>query len=305
MKREIVVIDEEKCNGCGQCVPNCHEGALQIIDGKARLVSDLFCDGLGACVGHCPEDAISIVEREAQPYDELKVMEIIVPKGNNTILAHLRHLKDHGEEEFLQQAVDYLEEKKINFDLTEFIKEEVDVKELVQELFTVKAMQNSHHSMHGGGCPGSKAMQFHAQPDQVDEGGTQMKSEIRSELRQWPVQLHLINPQASYFRNADVVLTADCVAYSVGDFHRNYLRGRSLAIACPKLDSNLESYVNKLTSMISDAKINTLIVLRMEVPCCGGLVQMAKMAATQANRKVPVKEIVIGIKGNVLSENWI
>ena len=118
MKREIVLIDEEKCNGCGQCVPNCHEGALQIIDGKARLVSDLFCDGLGACVGHCPEDAISIVEREAQPYDERKVMEIIVPKGSNTILAHLRHLKDHGEEEFLQQAIEFLQEKKVNIDLT-------------------------------------------------------------------------------------------------------------------------------------------------------------------------------------------
>jgi ferredoxin len=305
MKREIVLIDEEKCNGCGQCVPNCHEGALQIIDGKARLVSDLFCDGLGACVGHCPEDAISIVEREAQPYDERKVMEIIVPKGGNTILAHLRHLKDHGEEEFLQQAIEFLKEKKVNIDLTEFEEEEVDAKEMVRELFGVKAQHSAHHELHGGGCPGSKALHFQVEQDQVESAGIAASVEIQAELRQWPVQLHLLNPQASYFRNADVILTADCVAYSVGDFHRQYLKGHSLAIACPKLDSNLESYVNKLTSMISDAKINTLTVLRMEVPCCGGLLQMAKMAVTQANRNVPVKEIVIGIKGNVLSENWI
>ena len=305
MTRDIVLIDEEKCNGCGLCVPNCHEGALQIIDDKARLVSDLFCDGLGACIGHCPEGAISIVQREAEPYDEIKVMELMVGKGKNTILAHLHHLKDHDETELLKQGLKYLKNNKINIDLTDFEEKEVDVKELVASLFGVQSVSGIPHSGHGGGCPGSKAMSFEVNMDEVEAAGKNSSPEIKTELRQWPVQLHLLNPQAGYFKNADVILTADCVAYSMGDFHRKFLKGHSLAIACPKLDSNLESYVNKLTSMIRDAKINTLTVLRMEVPCCGGLVQMAQMAVNQAGRKVPVKEIVVGVQGNVLQENWI
>lgn len=302
MKRDIVLIDEEKCNGCGQCVPNCHEGALQIIDEKARLVSDLFCDGLGACIGHCPEGAISIIQREAEPYDERKVMEIMVSKGENTIKAHLQHLKDHGEMEFLNQGIDYLKEKKVKIDLSEFMEEKVMVEEIVNELFGSKSQPGIHKSGSECGCPGSKAMQFDIDIERIEEADKSATIEIKSELRQWPVQLHLLNPQASYFREADVVLTADCVAYSMGDFHRKYLKGHSLAIACPKLDSNLESYVAKLSAMISDAKINSLIILRMEVPCCGGLVQMAQMAAQNADRKIPMKELVVGIRGDILSE---
>jgi ferredoxin len=305
MTRDIVLIDEEKCNGCGLCIPNCHEGALRIIDNKARLVSDLFCDGLGACISECPIGAITIVKREAEPYNERKVMETMISKGENTIIAHLRHLKDHGEMEFLKQGIDYLKERNVKIDLTEFEEKEVDVKEIVNELFGSKSKSEIPHSGHGGGCPGSKAMVFDIDMKKFEEAGKSQLFEVKSELRQWPVQLHLLNPQASYFRNADVVLTADCVAYSMGDFHRKYLKGCSLAIACPKLDSNLESYVNKLTSMISDAQINTLTVLRMEVPCCGGLVQMAQMAAQNAKRKVPIKEIVVGIKGDILSERTL
>jgi ferredoxin len=305
MKRDIVLIDEEKCNGCGLCVTNCHEGALQIIDEKARLISDLFCDGLGACIGHCPEGAISIVKREAEPYDERKVMEIMVSKGENTIIAHLHHLKDHGETEFLKQAINYL--KKINFtmNISEFEEKRENPGEIVEELFGRKSTSGLPHSGFFAGCPGSQAREFKVDAEQVELAGKQSKIEIKSELRQWPVQLHLLNPQASYFRNADVVLTADCVAYSMGDFHQKFLRGRSLAIACPKLDSNLESYVDKLTSMMNDSNINTLTILRMEVPCCGGLVQMAQKAMENANRKVPIKEIVVGVQGNVLAEKWI
>jgi Pyruvate/2-oxoacid:ferredoxin oxidoreductase delta subunit len=305
MTRDIVLIDEEKCNGCGQCVPNCHEGALQIIDDKARLISDLFCDGLGACIGHCPEGAISIVQREAESYDERKVMEIMVSKGENTILAHLRHLKDHGEMEFLKQGLAVLKERDIKTDLSEFEEKETNVKEIVTELFGSKSQSGIPHSGHGGGCPGSKAMVFNIDMEKVGEAGKSPTFEIKSELRQWPVQLHLLNPQASYFMNADVLLTADCVAYSMGDFHQKYLKGHSLAIACPKLDSNLESYVSKITSMISDAQINSLTVMRMDVPCCGSLVQMAQMASHNAKRKVPTKEIVVGIKGDILSESLL
>ncbi len=305
MKRDIVLIAEEKCNGCGLCVPNCHEGALQIIDEKARLISDLFCDGLGACIGHCPEGAISIVQREAEPYDEKKVMEIMISKGENTILAHLQHLKDHGETEFLKQGIDFLMGKNLGLNLSHFIEEKTDVRQIVNELFGSKSHSGIPHSGNGGGCPGSKAMQFNFDTDEVEKAGIPVAVEVKSELRQWPVQLHLLNPQANYFRNADVVLTADCVAYSMGDFHAKYLKGKSLAIACPKLDSNLESYVDKLISMINDSHINTLTILRMEVPCCGGLVQMAQMALQSADSKVPLKEIVVGVQGNILSEKWI
>ncbi|GAB4310665.1 MAG: 4Fe-4S binding protein [Bacteroidales bacterium] len=298
-KREIVVIDEEKCNGCGLCVPECHEGALQIIDGKARLISDLFCDGLGACIGHCPEGALTVEMREAEAYDERKVMELMIPKGENTIRAHLRHLKEHGETEFLLEGVEVLREKGIEMDLSEFTGNEEELKGIVEELFGQPT--GIPHSG-GCGCPGSAERTI--EPVTAVDSAVQ-ETEIGTELRQWPVQLHLLNPQAGYFRNADVILTADCVAYAVGDFHRKYLRGNTIAIACPKLDSHQEMYVAKLVSMINDSKINTMTALRMQVPCCGGLVQMAKVAAGQSERKVPLKEIIIGIEGEVLSEQWI
>jgi hypothetical protein len=123
-----------------------------------------------------------------------------------------------------------------------------------------------------------------------------------SELRQWPVQLHLLNPQASYFKNADVVLTADCVAFAMGDFHDKFLKGKTLAIACPKLDSNKESYVEKVTSMIADSKISSLTVIMMEVPCCGGLLQMARMAVNNSGRNIPVRKVIIGVKGDILTD---
>lgn len=126
-----------------------------------------------------------------------------------------------------------------------------------------------------------------------------------SELRQWPVQLHLVNPQASYFRNADVVLSADCVAFSMGNFHSQFLKGKSLAIACPKLDTNKEVYIDKLSTMISETKINTLTVIMMEVPCCGGLMGMAQMAIQRSARKIPVKQVIVSVQGEVMTEEWV
>jgi ferredoxin len=284
MKRKIIQIDEEKCNGCGRCIPNCHEGAMQLIDGKARLISDLFCDGLGACIGHCPEGAIEIIEREAAPYDERKVMEVMVPKGRNTILAHLEHLRDHNETEFLQQAIDYLKENNI-----------------------MMSPEKSENHSHGEcGCPGSAARDF--REEEFKQEATAMPAnaapEVSSELRQWPVQLHLLNPQASYFRNADVVLAADCAAFAMGNFHSRFLKGKSLAIACPKLDSNKESYIQKLTSMIADTKINSLTVVMMEVPCCGGLLHMAQTARSSSGRNIPIKQAIVSLQGEVMEEEW-
>ncbi len=304
MKRKIIRIDEEKCNGCGLCIPNCQEGALQMIDGKARLISDLFCDGLGACIGHCPEGAIEVIEREAEPYDERKVMEQIVPKGRNTILAHLEHLRDHGETGFLNQAIQYLKEHKVDMS-----PEPGHQKPKVNPAFPDLASalrEEKANSFHG--CPGTQPMHFAIDENAVKAAGTAAAAvaspavAARSELQHWPVQLHLLNPQASFFRDADVVLAADCVAFSMGNFHDRLLKGKTLAIACPKLDSNKESYVEKLTSMIADAGITSLNVVMMEVPCCGGLLQMAMMARQQAGRDIPVRQTVISIKGDILRE---
>lgn len=245
MKRQIIKIDQDKCNGCGLCIPNCPEGALQIIDGKARLVSDLFCDGLGACIGHCPQGAITIVEREAQVYDEKRVMENIVKQGKNVLKAHLEHPIE--------------------------------------------------------GCPGARIVDFRKSEEPKGDASGRRPSE----LRQWPIQLYLISPGAPYYQKADVLLSADCVAYTVGDFHKNYLKGKSIAIACPKLDEGQQVYAEKVQSLIDDAKINTLTVITMQVPCCAGLVAIAQQGASNAKRKIPIKSIVVSLQGDVLSEEWV
>jgi len=314
MNREIINIDEEKCDGCGLCVPECHEGALQIIDDKAVLVSDLMCDGLGACIGHCPKDALTIEEREAEPYDEAAVMKEMVLKGRNVVIAHMKHLKDHGEHDFLKQAVKFLMENK---HLCEF-----DPTGVIQEVHSHSKSQgkavagNGQHSGPGhqhvrvadniqaqsqGGCPGSHSMSF--EPAGVAAGT--VTADQPSELRQWPVQGHLINPAAGYFQGSDLLVAADCVAFSAGNFHSRHLKGKSLFIACPKLDSNQEIYQQKIVALIDQAQVNTLTVMVMEVPCCGGLLQMVKSAAEQASRKVPVKAIQVGVQGEVLAEQWV
>lgn len=279
-KRKIIKINEEKCNGCGVCIPNCPEGAIKVIDGKARLISDIFCDGLGACIGHCPQDAISTEEREAEEYSERKTMDNIVKAGKNTIIAHLKHLKEHGQIEYYNQAMDVLKEKKIEIDLED-------------ESTDKKCTYSS--------CPGSKVIDFSNENEKKDT----KKIDYKSQLRQWPIQLHLVSPNAPYFLSKDVILVADCVGYSIANFHENYLKNRSISIACPKLDSNIDIYLSKLISLIDDAKINTLTVMIMEVPCCSGLLNLAKKASIEARRKIPIKSIIVSIKGDILKEEWI
>ncbi|HLP05747.1 MAG TPA: 4Fe-4S binding protein [Paludibacter sp.] len=295
MKRTIIKIDEELCNGCGACVQGCHEGALQMIDGKARMVSELYCDGLGACVGDCPVGAITLEEREAQPYDEIATIGRMLAKGEKTIIAHLKHLKEHGESEYLKQGVGYLRANNILVDF-----EQVHNYQGVG--CSTKAPVAAGQQHNRGGCPGSREMSFAP----VASPAFKMESpEPQSQLRQWPVQLHLLNPEAGYFREADVVLAADCVAYSIAGFHERFLAGKILAIACPKLDSNKEAYVEKLKSMVNRSYINTLTVIIMEVPCCGGLFGMAQKAVSEAGRKIPVKLVVAGTRGNILKEEWV
>ena len=302
MKRDILKIDEELCNGCGECVPNCHEGALQVIDGKVRLVSELMCDGLGACIGYCPEGAITIETREAEPYNEIRVMEQMKNKGKNTIKAHLKHLKEHGETGFLQEGVNYLKEyrKELDFDLDEVLTEVHNHGKAAINGSHIKLQHN--HGPEGGGCPGSRAMIIEkSEKPQYQESN----SDQPSELRQWPVQMHLVNPNAPYFRGADLLLAADCVAFSMGNFHTRHLKGKSLAVACPKLDHGTDIYIDKLTAMIDLSKVNTITVMMMEVPCCGGLLQLVRRALANSSRKVPVKQLIISISGEVISEEWV
>ena len=285
MKRKIIHIDDDICTGCGNCIPNCPEGALQMIDGKARLVSDLFCDGLGACLGECPEGAITIEEREAQPYDERGVMATIVKQGSNVIRAHLDHLEEHGETEYHEQALAYLKEQGVEIGSP-----------AAGSPAAGSPAAGSPAAMHTG-CPGARVLDFDREESNYED-----TSARPSELRQWPIQLHLIPPSAPYFEQADVVLAADCVAYTVGDFHKNYLKGKKLAIACPKLDENQDIYLDKLVALIDFAAINSLTVITMEVPCCMGLLQLARSAAEKSERAISINWIKIGIQGDVIQE---
>lgn len=296
MKRTIIKIDEDLCNGCGLCIEGCHEGALQLIDGKARMISDLYCDGLGACIPECPVGAITLEEREAEPYDEIKVMERISPKGEATVIAHLNHLIDHDQTEFVNQGIQFIKDNQLDVDLSK-------LKNLKKENAEPAGMTEA--AGHGGGCPGSRMMNFAPPAAATATATASATTDQPSELRQWPVQLHLVNPQAPYFQQADVLLAADCVAFSMGNFHSKYLRGKGLAIACPKLDSGKDVYLDKLVAMIDHAGINTLTVMIMEVPCCSGLLQMAKMAAERASRRVPVKAMVVGLDGQIRREEWV
>ncbi|HUV25415.1 MAG TPA: 4Fe-4S binding protein [Methanomassiliicoccales archaeon] len=274
MKRNIIRIDEDLCDGCGQCADACPEGAIQIIDGKARLVSEIFCDGLGACIGDCPTGAISIEEREAEVYDERRVMENINKKGEGTIRAHLQHLKDHGETGYLKEALEFLEEKGIDVDFEGSTK-------------TRAAIPMASSEFQGRGKASSLI---------ASEG---------SELSHWPIQMHLISPTAPQYRDADLVLAADCVAFASGEFHQDFLKGKSLAIACPKLDSGLDRYLEKLVALIDEARVRTITVVTMEVPCCQGLTRLVQEAMTRTKRKVPVEVVVISRTGEILKREWV
>jgi ferredoxin len=255
---------------------------MQVIDGKARLISDLFCDGLGACVGYCPEGAITLTEREAEPYDESQAMANIAPHGPGTIKAHLEHLAAHGEDRLLSQALQWLREAGIG------------VPEVLSNAGGGRARGASGGRARGAVTTGAVMAAVGDSPP------------ARSTLTNWPIQMHLLSPMAPRFKGADVLLSADCVAYAVGSFHSSMLDGKALAIACPKLDEGKDLYREKITALIDHAQIASLTVVMMQVPCCRGLLDLAQRAREQAHRTIPMKAMVVSIDdGSVLSETVI
>lgn len=301
MKRKIISIDDTKCTGCGQCIPDCPEGALQLIEGKARLVSDLFCDGLGACIGTCPEGAISVIEREAEPYDEKAVMGTIAKQGMPVIKAHLEHLASHGQVEYYNDAIEFLIENSIPIP-----NHEPPVATKPAPFGTKSTRKKPPAICHAGphepnpfaGCPGAAARNIsretpHTGPRQPVPGSSS------SELRQWPVQLALLNPAAAYFKDADLLISADCAPFAYSEFHQLFLKGRILIIFCPKLDTDIESYIDKLAAIFSMHAIKSVTVIRMEVPCCGGVRYVVEKAMEKAGKKIPLEEKTVMIDGNI------
>ncbi len=270
-KRKIIKIDEDKCDGCGLCIPNCPEGALQVIDGKARLISDLFCDGLGACIGHCPKGAIKIEEREAEKYDEKKVMENIVKQGKGTIKAHLMHLKEHGETKYLDEALSVLKDKMI------------------------KIPELEEKKMEGHGCPGARMMDLSKKKTSKANSG----EKIESELTQWPIQLSLVPVHAPFLENCHLLVAADCVAFATAEFHHKLLAGKKLMIGCPKFD-DVSNYKEKLTELFKNTKIKSVTVAVMEVPCCQGLSYVVEEAIKDSGKKIPLIKETITIGGEIL-----
>lgn len=252
VKRVIIRIDEEKCNGCGLCIPGCAEGALQIIDGKARLVREALCDGLGACLGECPQGALYLEEAEVEAFDP----ELV------TALHSEKQVKARG---------------------------------------TVQEETEPAAGGFEGGCPGLRS--FSLGSAQVERKQTTFAEDVgdgqavpQPELRNWPVQLALISPKASFLKGAHLLLCADCVPFAFAGFHQELLQGRVAAVACPKLD-DAGQHVEKLAAILRANDIAGITVARMEVPCCGGLVRMAEIASAMAGVTLPISDIVITIGG--------
>jgi NAD-dependent dihydropyrimidine dehydrogenase PreA subunit len=275
MKRTIIHIDEATCTGCGLCVPNCPEGAIQVIDGKARLVSDALCDGLGACIGECPEGAIAVEEREAAAYDEREAIARVAKAGPAVIAAHLAHLRSHGQQQWHDEALTWLAEQGI----------------------PVPAAADAPR--HAGGCPGMQVIDRTRDTDAMPAAAA---SDAPSALRQWPVQLKLLNPAAPFFDQAELLVAADCAPFAYANFHSELLRGKVVIMLCPKLDDGQEEYIEKLAAIFTTHSIRSITVAHMEVPCCGGVARLVDAAQQRAGTAIPVQDVTITISGEIDGE---
>ena len=240
--RKIIEIDDERCDGCGQCVPACAEGAIEIIDGKARIVAEKYCDGLGACLGECPNDALTVVEREADDFDEEAVEAYLKEKDGPA-----------------QQAGQALP----------------------------------------GGCPSSRIQTFIPTTPCQAANAPVVQPIAASALSHWPIQINLVPPNALFLKGADLLIAADCTPVAYPNFHREFLPGKVVMVGCPKFD-DVQGYVRKLTDIFKAADIQRVTTVVMEVPCCSGLPAIIKNAMEASGKNIPVEEVVISTRGEIL-----
>ncbi len=256
--RQMIKIDEEKCNGCGMCVPACAEGAIQIVDGKAKVVVEKYCDGLGACLGECPQGAISFETREAEEFDEVATIQHLKDTGRS-VEAHMAHMAEHADGD-----------------------------------------EHTHHGRAHAGfvCPSARTIDRTGECPREEQLST---LSVPSELRHWPVKLHLVNPSASFLQNADLVVVADCVPFAYGGLHPDFLRGKVVLAGCPKFD-DIAAHAAKLTEIFHRDEIRSVTVLQMEVPCCSGMAHAVEAAVSASEKNVPVDVVTISLSGQKLED---
>ena len=240
--RKIIEIDDDLCDGCGQCVPACAEGAIEIVDGKARIVAEKYCDGLGACLGECPNDALSIVEREADDFDE--------------------------------EAVEA------------YLKEKDQIRQPIEQPVP-------------SGCPSARIQTFMPSIPCQAANAPVGQSNAASALTHWPIQIHLVPPNAPFLKGADLLIAADCTPVAYPNFHQDFLRGKVVMVGCPKFD-DVQGYIQKFTDIFKVADIKRITTVVMEVPCCSGLPMIIKKAMQAAGKNIPTEEVVISTRGEIL-----
>ncbi len=271
MVRQIIHIDEEKCNGCGLCAEACHEGAIDIVNGKAKLVREHFCDGFGDCLPNCPTGAITFEEREAPAYDEAAVKSAKAEKTAG---------REACEEMGQKEGMRFMTEQEMN----------------------MKKEMEQHAAGHG--CPGSRFMKLGGNSERNENGENpapgQMSAAYRpvSRLAQWPCQIKLLPAKAPFYDGAKLLIAADCTAYAYANMHEDFMKGKVTLIGCPKLDA--VDYSEKLTQIIAENDIKSVTIVRMEVPCCGGLQRAAENALRASGKFIPWQVVTISRNGEIL-----
>jgi NAD-dependent dihydropyrimidine dehydrogenase PreA subunit len=287
MLREILEIDEARCDGCGECVPSCAEGALQVVNGKVRLVGEVLCDGLGACLGECPQGALKVVRREAPEFDEHEVARhldgrrvagVAAPKGPS--LAGMRVAGPSAARGPSARAHAAAGPSALRRG----------------SLSVVQAPAEAP----GGGCPGSRSRELPSRPGAAPATTGPREAATPSALAHWPVQIELVSPRAPWLAGADLLVAADCVPFAYADFHRDYLAGRRVLVGCPKLD-DVRGYVEKLAAIFREAAPRSVTVVKMEVPCCAGIAWAVREALGTSGLSIPLVESTVGVEGNRLS----